>query len=180
MRNCLPPWQAHTQTYTPCCSEVKRLIESYGGGNNDGWLSLKKAEPGDSWDNKLWMRPPLPSAPPSWHSFQFLPPPSSPQMSFNETPPSFVAFSLPLCFSLAILLSDLRNSMCFVPIDWSYKECALSDFFVTVNQNGSFYCQDIGCRDWNLHPFPAAAFSLNTGYEANRHRGPDFSFRGRL
>lgn len=47
----------HTTTPKPCCSKVKRLIESSGGGRADGWLSLKKAEPGDSWDNKPQVRP---------------------------------------------------------------------------------------------------------------------------
>lgn len=57
----LSPTNPHTNTHQPRRSAVKRVIESYGGGNSDGWLSLKKAEPWDSWDNKLWMRPPLPS-----------------------------------------------------------------------------------------------------------------------
>lgn len=55
----LPPTQTHSHTPKPCCSKVKRLIESSGGGRDDGWLSLKKAEPRDSWDNKPQVWPPL-------------------------------------------------------------------------------------------------------------------------
>lgn len=42
----------HRHTHTSCCLEVKRLIESCGGSNSDGWKGLEKAERGDSWDNK--------------------------------------------------------------------------------------------------------------------------------
>lgn len=80
-------------------------------------------------------------------SFQLLPsspsrpPPSSfssPPMSFNETPHGFVAFSLPLCFSLAILLSDLGNSMSIVPIDWAHKGSGLGDYLSQYIKIGVF------------------------------------------
>lgn len=93
-------------------------------------LSHTHTEPGDGWDNELWMRPPLLSAHTPGPSFQFPGPHplfGSPPMSFNEIPHGFVAFSLPLCFSLAILLSDLRNSLCIVPFDWGYKESGPSN-----------------------------------------------------
>lgn len=91
-------------------------------------LGVSHSKPGNGRDNELWIRPPLLSTHTRGHSFQSPPPPfSSPPMSFNETPHGFVAFSLPLCFSLRILLSDLRNSLCIVSIDWGYKESGLGD-----------------------------------------------------
>lgn len=64
-------------------------------------------------------------------------------------------FSFPLCFSLAILLSDLRNSVCIVPIDWGNKESGLEDCLSKYIRIGVFIasCHDGICAHFQLQHF---------------------------
>lgn len=136
-----------------------------------GWAWRKPSQGTAGITSSEWGLPCLLHTPPLWTLLPVSailsssPPPfSSPQMSFNETPHGFVAFSLPLCFSFAILLSDLRNSMCFVPIDWGYKESGR--LLVALLQNRSFHCERIYAVMMEF--IPSSRFSLNAGDEARR------------
>lgn len=118
-----------------------------------GWAQRKPSQGTAGITSFEWglccLRHTPPNPPSSFFPLPHLSPPplSSPLMSFNKTPHGSVAFSLPLCFSLAILLRDLWNSMHIVPIDRGYKELGLDYSLSHSSSNRNIHCESIGCPD---------------------------------